>query len=98
MTDGSIIATIITVHMVRNIAARSSADWFPIAIQAIDIDQPPGIGIRPDIRPASRTVIAQAATVTTPAMENALADVFMMFSDAVAGLRRWSDRGSRSNA
>src|SRR6185312_338166 len=45
--DGSIIATIITTHMPRNDAAAPSHVWPGIRIQAIDIVQPPGIGIPP---------------------------------------------------
>jgi hypothetical protein len=45
--DGSIIATIITTHMPRNVAAAPGQDWPGIRIHAIDIVQPPGIGIAP---------------------------------------------------
>jgi hypothetical protein len=43
--DGSIIATIITVHMHRNAAAAPGHDWPGIRIHAIDIVQPPGMGM-----------------------------------------------------
>src|ERR1700731_2738478 len=43
--DGSIIATIITTHMPRNDAAAPGHVCPGIRIQAIDIVQPPGIGI-----------------------------------------------------
>src|SRR5207245_10617073 len=45
--DGSIIATIITTHMPRNDAAAPGHVCPGIRIHAIDIDQPPGIGISP---------------------------------------------------
>src|SRR5438552_19207908 len=45
--DGSIIATIITTHMPRNDAAAPGHVWPGIRIHAIDIVQPPGIGISP---------------------------------------------------
>src|SRR5215470_3836124 len=45
--DGSIIATIITTHMPRNDAAAPVHDCPGIRIHAIDIVQPPGIGISP---------------------------------------------------
>src|SRR6266545_2924301 len=45
--DGSIIATIITTHMPRNDAAAPGHVCPGIRIQAIDIVQPPGIGISP---------------------------------------------------
>jgi hypothetical protein len=43
---GSIIATIITVHMPRNDIVVASQVWPGMGIHAIDKDQPPGIGIR----------------------------------------------------
>jgi hypothetical protein len=45
--DGSIIATIITTHMPRNDAAALGHVCPGISIHAIDIVQPPGIGISP---------------------------------------------------
>src|SRR5512145_3287759 len=45
--DGSIIATIITIHMPRNDAAAPGHVCPGIRIHAIDIVQPPGIGIPP---------------------------------------------------
>src|SRR5262245_38019734 len=45
--DGSIIATIITTHMRRNDAAAPGHVCPGIRIHAIDIVQPPGIGISP---------------------------------------------------
>ena len=46
-SDGSIIATIITTHMARNDAAARGHVCPGIRIHAIDIVQPPGIGISP---------------------------------------------------
>src|SRR5919198_2604569 len=45
--DGSIIATIITTHMPRNDTAAPGHVCPGIRIHAIDIVQPPGIGISP---------------------------------------------------
>jgi hypothetical protein len=45
--DGSIIATIITTHMPRNDAAAAGHVCDGIRIHAIDMVQPPGIGIPP---------------------------------------------------
>src|SRR5580704_3680184 len=45
--DGSIIATIITAHIPRNDAAAPGHVCPGIRIHAIDIVQPPGIGIPP---------------------------------------------------
>ena len=45
--DGSIIATIITTHMPRNDAAAPGHVCPALRIHAIDIVQPPGIGISP---------------------------------------------------
>jgi hypothetical protein len=41
-----------------------------MAIQAIDIDHPPGIGIAPDMMAALRTVMTQAVMVMTPAIDS----------------------------
>ena len=56
ITDGSIMAIIITVHMTRNIAACDAGDWAPMLIHAIDIDQPPGMGIADDMDGAPEMV------------------------------------------
>src|SRR6185436_12608686 len=45
--EGSIIATIIRIHIPTNEAAAAGQVWPGIRIQAIDIVQPPGIGISP---------------------------------------------------
>ena len=45
--DGSIIATIIAIHMPRNDAAAPAHVCPGIRIHAIDIVQPPGMGIPP---------------------------------------------------
>jgi hypothetical protein len=45
--DGSIIATIITIHMPRNDAAAPGHVCPGIRIHAIDMVQPPGIAIPP---------------------------------------------------
>ena len=59
-TDGSIIATIITTHMPRNDAAKPGHVCPGIRIHAIDMVQPPGIGIPPiaDIDADQPTVAA----------------------------------------
>src|SRR5262249_2803545 len=59
--DGSIIATIITTHMPRNDIAAPGHVWPGIRIHAIDIVQPPGIGIPPDIDPHQTIVTAALA-------------------------------------
>src|SRR6185369_13709036 len=46
-SDGSIIATIITIHIARNDAAARGHVCPGIRIHAIDIVQPPGIGMPP---------------------------------------------------
>src|SRR5512143_961399 len=62
--DGSIIATIITTHIPRNEAAAPIQLCPGIRIQAIDISQPPGIGIPrcSDIDPHHAIVPAVLAT------------------------------------
>src|SRR5215831_11860099 len=64
-SDGSIIATIIRTHMPRNVAAAATRPWPGIRIQAIDIVQPPGMGIPPDIDRAQATVAAALAANRT---------------------------------
>src|SRR5439155_15591920 len=61
--DGSIIATIITTHMPRNDAAALGHVCPGIRIHAIDIVQPPGIGISPiaDMDPHQTIVTAALA-------------------------------------
>src|SRR5512135_1806267 len=54
--DGVIIATIITTHMPRNEAAAAGQDCPGILIQAMDMVQPPGIGMPPAIDPHQRIV------------------------------------------
>jgi hypothetical protein len=63
-SDGSIIATIITTHMPMNDAAAPGHVCPGIRIHAIDIVQPPGIGIPPiaDIDPHQTIVSAVLAT------------------------------------
>lgn len=68
ITDGNIIATIITAHMTRNIVACASSDCCPMLIHAIDMDHPPGIGIVADIALAEEIVYAHAAMVTIAGM------------------------------
>src|SRR5215217_6063519 len=66
--DGSIIATIITTHMPRKDAAASGHVCPGIRIHAIDIVQPPGIGIPPiaDID-AHETIVSAALAAKTSA-------------------------------
>ncbi|MGA2245626.1 MAG: hypothetical protein ABSH48_11545 [Verrucomicrobiota bacterium] len=47
--DGSIMATIMASHISRNIAADIVQDCPGIRIQVMDMIQPPGIPIPPDI-------------------------------------------------
>src|SRR5271167_2519044 len=59
--DGSIIAAIITTHMPRNDAAAPSHVCPGIRIHAIDIVQPPAIGISPIAdMDAHQTIVAAA--------------------------------------
>src|SRR5258707_7810924 len=76
--DGSIMATIITTHMPRNDAAAPGHVCPGIRIQAIDIVQPPGIGISPIADMEAHQAIVTAAlaanrTAETP--KNARSDV-----------------------
>jgi hypothetical protein len=66
--DGSIIAAIITTHIPRNDAARSSHVCPHIRVHASDIVQPPGIGMRPmDDMAALHTTVAAALAVKSSA-------------------------------
>ena len=68
--DGSIIATIITTHMPRNDAAAPGHVCPGIRIHAIDIVQPPGIGIPPiadmDAHQTIVTALAAKSRAETP--------------------------------
>src|SRR5512146_1351005 len=66
--DGSIIATIITTHVPRNDAAAPGHVCPGIRIQAIDIVQPPGIGISPIAgMDAHQTVVSAALAAKSSA-------------------------------
>src|SRR4029434_1634402 len=67
--DGSIIATIITTHMPRNDAAAPGHVCPGIRIHAIDIVQPPGIGISPIVDIAVPQTIVTAALATKRSAE-----------------------------
>src|SRR5262249_45553406 len=61
--DGSIIATIITIHIPRNDAPAPSQLCPGIFIHAMDMVQPPAIGMpAPDMAPPQATVPATLAT------------------------------------
>src|ERR671931_1923236 len=62
--DGRIIATIITPHMPRNDAAATDHVCPGIRIHAIDIVQPPGIGISPIADMDVHQTIVTAALAT----------------------------------
>jgi len=61
-SDGSIIATIITSHIPMNDAAAPTQLCPGIRIHAIDIVQPPGIGIPSAMEPHQTIVPAALAT------------------------------------
>jgi hypothetical protein len=68
-TDGSIIATVIATHMPRNDAAAPVQVCPGIRIHAIDIVQPPGIGIAliAGMDELQRIVTAALAAKSSPA-------------------------------
>src|SRR4029450_3693532 len=75
--DGSIIATIITTHMPRNDAAAPGHVCSGIRIHAIDIVQPPGIGIPPiadmDVdQTVGTAVLAAKSSAETPKKASSL--------------------------
>jgi hypothetical protein len=61
--EGSIIATIITVHITAKVAAAAGHVCPGIRIHAIDILQPPGIGISPIADIGPHQTIVNAALV-----------------------------------
>jgi hypothetical protein len=66
--DGSIIATIITIHMPTNDAAAPGHVCPGMRIHAIDIVQPPGIGISSiSDMDAHQTTVAAALTANSSA-------------------------------
>src|SRR5947208_1399707 len=66
--QGSIIATIITLHMPRNDAAAPGHVCPGMRIQAIDIVQPPGIGISPIAdMDAHQTIVTSALAANSTA-------------------------------
>src|SRR4029450_2798824 len=67
--DGSIIATIITTHMPRNDPAAPNHVCPGIRIHAIDIVQPPGIGIRPIADTDAHQTIVTAALAAKSSAE-----------------------------
>src|SRR3989475_8880459 len=67
--DGSIIATIITIHMQRNDAAAPGHVCPGIRIHAIDIVQPPGIGISPIADMDAHQTIVPAALAAKSSAE-----------------------------
>src|SRR5712672_3540178 len=67
--DGSIIATIITTHMPRNDAAAPGHVCPGVRIHAIDIVQPPGIGISPIADMDAHQTIVRAALAAKSSAE-----------------------------
>src|SRR2546430_17670483 len=67
--DGSIIAAIITTHMPRNDAAAPGHVCPAIRIHAIDIVQPPGIGIPPIADMDAHQTIVTAALAAKSSAE-----------------------------
>src|SRR4030095_16966969 len=70
--DGSIIATIITIHMPRNIAAAPGHDWPGIRIHAIDMVQPPGMGMPPIADIDAHQMTVTAALTASSSAETAM--------------------------
>jgi hypothetical protein len=67
--DGSIIATIITIHMPRNDAAAPGHVCPGIRIHAIDMVQPPGIAIPPTADMDAHQAIVAAALAAKSSAE-----------------------------
>src|SRR5262245_34217487 len=80
-----------TVHIMRNIAACATSDWRPMLIQAIDMDQPPGIGMSEDMPRAEWTVYVHAAIVTTAATSVVLVDALTLTDGPIEYLDEMHD-------
>jgi hypothetical protein len=65
--DGSIIAIIIASHISRKIAPAAMVDCPGMRIHIMDISQPPGIRMPPDMLRAASRVNAADARNTAPA-------------------------------
>src|SRR5471032_2167440 len=88
--DGSIIATIIATHMPMNDAAALGHVCPHIRIHAIDIVQPPGIGISPiaDMDAHQTTVtVALAAKISPETPQNARSALLVLIVAAPPGTR-----------
>src|SRR5262245_53332170 len=72
-SEGNIIAAIISSHMARNAAAADASDCPGMRIHAIDMLQPPGIGM-PPLNDAHQTTVVAAvrAKVTAPQARRAV--------------------------
>src|SRR5262250_1223943 len=79
-SDGSIIATIITVHMPRNAAAAPGQLCPGMRIHAIDIVQPPGIDIPAAMDPQQATVTAALAAKSSAEMPSKAGRLWSMTS------------------
>src|SRR5258706_3063788 len=96
INDGSILATIITTHMPRNDAAAPAHVCPGIRIQAIDIVQPPVIGIPPISDMDAHQAIVSAALAAKTSAEtpekarcgigSARAEIVMAALDSLGGL------------
>src|SRR5260370_17142830 len=87
--DGSIMASIINVHMGMNGADGADQVWPRIVIQVMEMVQPPGMGMPPDIEehqeivPTALAMNRSAVTArNTRSLDSSLADV------DVIGIRR----------
>jgi hypothetical protein len=89
-SDGSIIATIITVHMIRNDAAAPSHICPGTRIHAIDIVQPPGIGMPIADMEAHHTMVS----VALPAKSSAETPTNAAWEARSEAMQRESDGSS----
>src|SRR5215203_759699 len=90
-SDGSIIATIITVHMATKETAAPAHVWPGIRIHAIDIDQPPGIGIVPiPAMEAFHSTVAATLPMNSSATTPAKARLDARSDDTGGPDQRWS--------
>src|SRR5438105_9815907 len=94
--DGSIIATIITIHMPRKDAAAAGHVCPGIRIHAIDIVQPPGIGILPVADMDAHQTTVSAALAAKSSAETPKKVCRVARSEATTA-QRWSYSSWRRN-
>ena len=88
-SEGSIIATIITSHIPRNAIAAPNHDCPGMSIHVIDMAQPPGIRIPPDMDPHHSHVPTALATKSSAVVARNARSVRVAVVESNPRLRRF---------